>query len=230
MMKHAVGSPTHTALEFLTTELGLSHAVVEDVAADAASLSLIQELITHRDTPNGTFFDEVVATPKNKLWHDKYTLAKDLRPALKLLGVTPKGGKAAVARQLFDSLDKTPASPGVTQVQLAVLSSWYLKPFAGSDSTKVGIENEDFIFRMLPSHMAKSVSYEHCPKITRVEVSFLREVGLVESKAHPTLPARQTTFACCVWCGRMGIPTIMSLLCVRRRPVRRTQPWRPSAR
>jgi hypothetical protein len=186
MMKHAVGSASHTALEFLTAELGLSKAVVEDVTADAASLSLINELKMHRDTPNGTFFDEVVATPKHKLWHDKHALAKDLKPALKLLGVTPKGGKAAVAKLLIDNLNKTPSSPGVTQVQLAVLSSWHLKPFTGSDSTKIGIENEDFIFKMLPSHVSKA-SCVNCPKITSVEVSFLREVGLVESKAHPTL-------------------------------------------
>jgi hypothetical protein len=185
-MKHAASSPVFTALDFLTTELGLKGAVVEDVAADTASLKFITDLKAHRDTPNGNFFDEVVSTPKNKLWHDKYTMAKDLKPALKLLGVTPKGSKAEVAKQLFDSLDKTPSAPGVTQVQLAVLRTWYLKPFKGSDATRIGLDNEDFIFKMLPSYLQQA-SFDHCPKITRIEVTQLREVGLVESKKYPCL-------------------------------------------
>ena len=41
-------------------------------------------------------------------------VSKDLKPALLLLGVTPKVKKAEIAQQLLDNLDNTPSTPGVT--------------------------------------------------------------------------------------------------------------------
>ena len=48
MIKHTAGSPVHEALEFLTTELGLKGAVVEDVAADSETLAFINILRTRK--------------------------------------------------------------------------------------------------------------------------------------------------------------------------------------
>jgi hypothetical protein len=62
MIKHTAGSPVHEALEFLTTELGLKGAVVEDVATDSETLDFINMLRTHKSAVPCTFFDPVTTS------------------------------------------------------------------------------------------------------------------------------------------------------------------------
>ena len=75
---------------------------------------------------------------------------------------------------------------GMTDVQLKALSARRLKPFKGSAATRIGIENEPVIFGQLAAYLEQA-SYEHCPKITKMQVAQLRNVGLVESKFHSHL-------------------------------------------
>ena len=105
---------------------------------------------------------------------------------MKLLGVTPKGSKAQKAQQLRDSLGNAISTPGVTDVQLKVLSSWCLKPFKGSKDTRAGIKNESRIFSILPACL-DGANYSDCPKITKLQVTQLRDVGLVESRGNANL-------------------------------------------
>lgn len=123
---------------------------------------------------------------KPKLWHDSYGVDKILRPALKLLNVSGKGNKAAIAKQLYDSLGNPVKGPSAQSVQLKVLANWYLKPFKGSEATRIGIENEKPIFSILPSFI-NQVSLSDCPHIKSLMISQLQDVGLVESKAHERL-------------------------------------------
>ena len=150
MIKHPDGSDVFEALDFLTSELGLKGAVAEDTAADSDALGFITLLRSHQSAAPCVFFDPVIAGNKTKQWYEGYTVSK-LEPALKLLGVTPKGSKAQKAQQLRDSLGNVVSTPGVTDVQLKVLSSWYLKPFKGSKDTRAGIKNESRIFSILPA-------------------------------------------------------------------------------
>ena len=122
--------------------------------------------------------------PKN--WYDNYTMDKTLKPALKLLGVTGHGNKPAIAKQLYSNLGNHITAPSAQLVQAKVLATWYLKPFKGSDATRIGIENEKPIFQILPSYL-RQASLKECPLIQSVMISQLRDVGLVEFKAHERL-------------------------------------------
>ena len=103
-----------------------------------------------------------------------------------MLGVSGKGNKSALAQQLYNSLGNKFSLPSITSVQTKVLSSWYLKPFKGSEATRIGIDNEKPIFEMLPSYLHQ-VSFCDCPHIRSLKISHLRDVGLVESKWHQRL-------------------------------------------
>ena len=185
MIKHPSGSDVFEALEYLTSELGLKGAVAEDTAADSDALDFVTLLRGHQDATPCVFFYPVTAGNKTKQWFEGYTVNK-LEPALKLLGVTPKGSKAQKAQQLRDSLGNAISTPGVTDVQLKVLSSWYLKPFKGSKDTRAAIKNESTIFFILPAYL-EAANYCDCPRITKLQVTQLRDVGLGESRGNANL-------------------------------------------
>jgi hypothetical protein len=115
--------------------------------------------------------------PKN--WYDNYTMDKTLKPALKLLGVSGHGNKPAIAKQLYSSLENHITAPSAQLVQAKVLATWYLKPFKGSDTTRIGIENEKPIFQILLSYLRlRQASLKECPLIQSVMISQLRDVGM----------------------------------------------------
>ena len=118
-------------------------------------------------------------------------IVNELKDVLTVLGLPLSGKKEELTKRILDNLDRVYQKPGATVVQLRVLDSWFLNPkFTGSKECTIGLENETPTLKFLPAFLEQADWDDFTSgTISSFTVSDVRELGLLENKAHNELVA-----------------------------------------